>query len=165
MRIGAACSIPLLKISTNCNSMGSMAGHSSRITPMRPSRVGVLNAISPVLGAMSPVLSIIGDVLGIVAEALGKVVGWLADGAGKVVSFFTGKGGRDCYRFNIRSQIRDFYRVWDNWKSNRVDTWCFWLWWFGEVDVDVWRTLLSVFGELAQTILPPVASIIASQNF
>lgn len=53
----------------------------------------LLNAISPVLGAMSPVLSIIGDVLGIVAEALGKVVGWLVDGAGKVVSFFTGLFG------------------------------------------------------------------------
>lgn len=49
----------------------------------------LLGLISPILEAMSPVLSVIGDVLGVIADVLGTVVGWLADGVGKVVGFFT----------------------------------------------------------------------------
>lgn len=49
--------------------------------------------ILPVVSALSPVLSVIGDVLGVIGDVLGKVVGWLADGAGKVVDFFTGLFG------------------------------------------------------------------------
>ncbi|WP_306568993.1 hypothetical protein [Faecalispora jeddahensis] len=53
----------------------------------------LLGVISPILEAVSPVLGVIGDVLGIIGEVLGKVVGWLADGVGKVVGFFSGLFG------------------------------------------------------------------------
>lgn len=50
----------------------------------------LLGLISPILEAVSPVLEVIGDVLGVIAEVLGKVVGWLADGVGKVVGKVVG---------------------------------------------------------------------------
>ena len=49
----------------------------------------LLGVISPILEAISPVLSVIGDVLGVIADVLGTVIGWLADGVGKVVGFFS----------------------------------------------------------------------------
>ena len=53
----------------------------------------LLGIVSPILEAISPVLSVIGDVLGTIAEVLGGVVGWLAEGAGKVADFFSGLFG------------------------------------------------------------------------
>lgn len=49
--------------------------------------------ILPAVSALSPVLSVVGDILGVIGDVLGKVVGWLADGASKVVDFFTGLFG------------------------------------------------------------------------
>lgn len=49
--------------------------------------------ILPAVSALSPVLSVVGEILGVIGDVLGKVVGWLADGASKVVDFFTGLFG------------------------------------------------------------------------
>ncbi len=49
--------------------------------------------ILPAVSALSPVLSVVGDILGVIGDVLGKVVGWLADGASKVVDFFSGLFG------------------------------------------------------------------------
>lgn len=49
--------------------------------------------ILPAVSALSPVLSVVGDILGVIGDILGKVVGWLADGASKVVDFFSGLFG------------------------------------------------------------------------
>lgn len=49
--------------------------------------------ILPAVSALSPVLGVVGDILGVIGDVLGKVVGWLADGASKVVDFFTGLFG------------------------------------------------------------------------
>lgn len=53
----------------------------------------LLEAVSPILEAISPILSVIGDVLGVIADVLGTVIGWLADGVGAVVNFFSGLFG------------------------------------------------------------------------
>lgn len=49
--------------------------------------------ILPVVSGLSPVLSVVADVLGVITDILAKTVGWLADGASKVVDFFSGLFG------------------------------------------------------------------------
>lgn len=49
----------------------------------------ILGLISPILEAISPVLEVIGSVMKIIADVLAKTIGFLADGVGKVVGFFS----------------------------------------------------------------------------
>lgn len=58
-----------------------------------PAIGSLLDIISPLLQTISPVLETIGSVLGTIADVLGTVVGWLADGVGAVVNFFSGLFG------------------------------------------------------------------------
>lgn len=50
----------------------------------------ILGVVSPVLQAISPLLEIICTVLTAIAEVIGKIVGWVANGIGKVFEFFFG---------------------------------------------------------------------------
>ena len=63
------------------------------VQALLPPLAQLLGLISPILEGMSPVLGVIGDVLGVIADGLGTVIGWLADGAGKVIDFFSGLFG------------------------------------------------------------------------
>lgn len=45
--------------------------------------------VLPAVNALSPVLSVVGSILETITNVLAKTVGWLADGAGKVVGFFS----------------------------------------------------------------------------
>ena len=49
----------------------------------------LLPPIAQLLGLISPILEAVSPVLEVIGEVLGKVVGWLADGVGKVVGFFS----------------------------------------------------------------------------
>lgn len=49
--------------------------------------------VLPAVSALSPVLSVAADILGVITDILAKTVGWLADGASKVVDFFSGLFG------------------------------------------------------------------------
>jgi phage-related protein len=53
----------------------------------------LLGLIAPILEALSPVLEVIGSVLKVIGDVLGTVIGWLADGVGAVVNFFSGLFG------------------------------------------------------------------------
>lgn len=53
----------------------------------------LLGLIAPILEALSPVLEVIGNVLGVIGDVLGTIIGWLADGVGAVVNFFSGLFG------------------------------------------------------------------------
>lgn len=53
----------------------------------------LLGLIAPILEAISPVLDVIGSVLKVIGDTLGTVIGWLADGVGAVVNFFSGLFG------------------------------------------------------------------------
>lgn len=53
----------------------------------------LLGLIAPILEAISPVLDVIGNVLKVIGDTLGTVIGWLADGVGAVVNFFSGLFG------------------------------------------------------------------------
>lgn len=48
----------------------------------------LLQVIAPALQAITPILQVIGQILGIIAQVVGTIIGWIADGAGKVVDFF-----------------------------------------------------------------------------
>lgn len=63
------------------------------VQALLPPLAQLLGLVSPILEGMSPVLGVIGDVLGVIADGLGTVIGWLADGAGKVIDFFSGLFG------------------------------------------------------------------------
>ena len=63
------------------------------VQALLPPLAQLLSLVSPILEGMSPVLGVIGDVLGVIADGLGTVIGWLADGAGKVIDFFSGLFG------------------------------------------------------------------------
>lgn len=63
------------------------------VQALLPPLAQLLSLISPILEGISPVLGVIGDVLGVIADGLGTVIGWLADGAGKVIDFFSGLFG------------------------------------------------------------------------
>lgn len=49
--------------------------------------------VLPAVSALSPALSVAADILGVITDILAKTVGWLADGASKVVDFFSGLFG------------------------------------------------------------------------
>lgn len=49
----------------------------------------LLGIIAPILQAISPLLVAIGETLGTIAEVVGKIIGWAADGIGKVTNFFS----------------------------------------------------------------------------
>lgn len=53
----------------------------------------LLGLIAPILEALSPVLEVIGSVLKVIGDVLGTIIGWLADGVGAVVNFFSGLFG------------------------------------------------------------------------
>jgi len=53
----------------------------------------LLGVISPILEALAPVLEVIGSILKVIGDVLGTVIGWLADGIGAVVNFFSGLFG------------------------------------------------------------------------
>ncbi|OPZ65888.1 MAG: hypothetical protein BWY85_00247 [Firmicutes bacterium ADurb.Bin506] len=53
----------------------------------------LLGLIAPILEAISPVLEVIGSILKVIGDVLGTVIGWLADGIGAVVNFFSGLFG------------------------------------------------------------------------
>lgn len=69
------------------------AGHSEHRRGHSPADCRAARLIAPILEALSPVLEVIGNVLGVIGDVLGTIIGWLADGVGAVVNFFSGLFG------------------------------------------------------------------------